>query len=62
MRIAAFDVVQMPYGDQVLWPDHCVQGSVGGQFHPDLNTDPAALIMSQGHEPRNRQLFGVFRK
>lgn len=48
---AAFDVVQMPYGDQVLWPDHCVQGSAGAQFHPDLNTDPAALIIRKGMNP-----------
>ena len=48
---APFDVVQMPYGDQVLWPDHCVQGSAGGQFHPDLNTDPAALIVRKGMNP-----------
>lgn len=48
---AAFDVVQMPYGDQVLWPDHCVQGSDGAQFHPDLNTDPAALIIRKGMNP-----------
>ena len=48
---APFDMVQMPYGDQVLWPDHCVQGSVGGQLHPDLNIDPAALIIRKGMNP-----------
>ncbi len=48
---APFDVVQMPYGDQVLWPDHCVQGSAGGQFHPNLKTDPAALIVRKGMNP-----------
>lgn len=48
---APFDVVQMSYGDQVLWPDHCVQGSTGGQFHPDLKTDPAALIVRKGMNP-----------
>jgi len=48
---AAFDMVQMPYGDQVLWPDHCVQGSDGAQFHPDLNADPAALIIRKGMNP-----------
>jgi len=41
----------MPYGDQVLWPDHCVQGSDGAQFHPDLNADPAALIIRKGMNP-----------
>jgi len=48
---SVFDMVQMPYGDQVLWPDHCVQGSDGAQFHPDLNADPAALIIRKGMNP-----------
>lgn len=46
-----FSVVRMPYGDQVLWPDHCVQGSPGAQFHPDLETDPADLIVRKGFRP-----------
>src|SRR6056297_4301934 len=33
---APSDMVDMPYGRQVLWPDHCVQGSQGAQFHADL--------------------------
>ena len=37
----------MPYGPQVLWPDHCVQGSQGAAFHPDLRTD-ADLIIRKG--------------
>ena len=32
-----FDNVEMPYGDQVLWPDHCIQGSIGARFHLDLD-------------------------
>ena len=43
-----FDTVQMDYGEQVLWPDHCVQGSKGAQFHPDLNTIPTDLIIRKG--------------
>lgn len=43
-----FSMTQMPYGDQVLWPDHCVQGSEGAQFHPALETDPADLIIRKG--------------
>lgn len=31
-----FTVTEMPYGAQVLWPDHCVQGTEGAAFHPDL--------------------------
>ena len=47
----AMDVTEMPYGPQVLWPDHCVQGSVGAQFHPDLRTDPADMIIRKGQNP-----------
>jgi nicotinamidase/pyrazinamidase len=42
------EVIEMPYGPQVLWPDHCVQGSRGAAFHPDLQTDPADLIVRKG--------------
>ena len=44
---APFETVQMPYGVQVLWPDHCVQGSTGADFHSDLRTD-ADLIIRKG--------------
>lgn len=43
-----FDVVKMDYGDQVLWPDHCVQGSTGAQFHPDLDVTSSQLIVRKG--------------
>lgn len=45
---APFSVVEMPYGDQVLWPTHCVQGTEGAEFHPDLATDPAQMILRKG--------------
>ena len=38
----------LPYGDQVLWPDHCVQGTVGAAFHRDLETDGADLVLRKG--------------
>ena len=44
-------VTQMPYGPQVLWPDHCIQGSPGAAFHADLNTDRADLIVRKGYNP-----------
>jgi len=47
----AFSMIEMPYGPQVLWPDHCVQGSQGAAFHPDLPTDPAQMIIRKGHNP-----------
>lgn len=45
---APYDLVEMPYGLQVLWPDHCIQGSVGAAFHPKLETDRADLILRKG--------------
>lgn len=45
---APMETVQLPYGEQVLWPDHCVQGSRGAAFHPDLRTDPAQLVIRKG--------------
>ncbi|MFV1874664.1 bifunctional nicotinamidase/pyrazinamidase [Nioella sp.] len=42
---------EMPYGPQVLWPDHCVQGSPGADFHKDLMTDRADLIIRKGYNP-----------
>jgi nicotinamidase/pyrazinamidase len=48
---APYEMTQMPYGSQVLWPDHCVQGSLGAQFHPDLATDRADLVIRKGFNP-----------
>ncbi len=45
---APFSLAQMPYGPQVLWPAHCVQGTDGAAFHPGLATDPADLIIRKG--------------
>jgi nicotinamidase/pyrazinamidase len=43
-----YSMAQMPYGPQVLWPVHCVQGTSGAAFHPRLQTDPAALLIRKG--------------
>ncbi|KRS13073.1 nicotinamidase [Roseovarius atlanticus] len=48
---APFEVIDMPYGSQVLWPDHCVQGTQGADFHPDLETDRADMIVRKGYNP-----------
>ena len=48
---APFSLTQMAYGPQVLWPRHCVQGSAGAAFHPDLKTDPAQLVIRKGFRP-----------
>ncbi len=43
-----FAVIDMPYGPQVLWPDHCVQGSDGAAFHPALDADLADVVIRKG--------------
>ena len=45
------ELIKMPYGDQVLWPDHCVQGSKGAEFHPKLNIEQANAIIRKGSNP-----------
>jgi nicotinamidase/pyrazinamidase len=43
-----FDTIEAPYGPQVLWPDHCVQGTPGAEFHPDLDWTKAELLIRKG--------------
>lgn len=43
-----FETVAMPYGSQVLWPEHCVQGSDGAAFHPGLDLTMAQAIIRKG--------------
>ncbi|MHA3737324.1 bifunctional nicotinamidase/pyrazinamidase [Pseudomonas sp. Eth.TT006] len=47
-----YEVIQLPYGEQVLWPQHCVQGTVGAEFHPDLTLPHAQLIIRKGCNPQ----------
>ena len=47
-----FEEIEAPYGAQVLWPDHCVQGSHGAAFHPDLDTLRAQLVVRKGCNPQ----------
>ena len=50
---APFGTADMPYGPQVLWPDHCVQGTPGADFHPALQAAVlrAHLILRKGYNP-----------
>jgi nicotinamidase/pyrazinamidase len=45
---AAFSMIDMAYGPQVLWPAHCIQGTKGAEFHPSLQADTAQLIVRKG--------------
>jgi nicotinamidase/pyrazinamidase len=46
--VEPFTVIQAPHGDQVIWPGHCIQGTPGAGFHPDLDVDGADLILRKG--------------
>lgn len=48
---APYDTIEVEYGEQILWPDHCVQGTEGAAFHPDLDTTQADLIIRKGFRP-----------
>jgi len=48
---APFTEIEMPYGPQTLWPDHCVQGTQGARFHADLHIDHAEFVIRKGYRP-----------
>lgn len=43
-----FDMIDLPYGQQVLWTSHCVQGTKDADFHPDLDVSQAQLVIRKG--------------
>jgi nicotinamidase/pyrazinamidase len=46
-----FETIDLDYGAQTLWPDHCVQGTVGAAFHGGLEVGRAELILRKGFRP-----------
>ena len=48
---APFSMIEMPYGPQVLWPAHCMQGTPGAAFNAGLETDRADLVIRKGFRP-----------
>jgi len=46
-----FGSLDMPYGPQTLWPDHCVQATVGADFHPELDLTRCQLVVRKGFRP-----------
>lgn len=46
-----FDIIKSEIGVDVLWPDHCIKGTKGAEFHPDLFTDDVDLIIRKGSNP-----------
>ena len=47
-----YSKIEMNYGSQILWPDHCIQGSIGANFHKNLNTNNSNLILRKGCNPK----------
>lgn len=47
---APFQTTTLPYGEQVLWPAHCVQGQAGAELHPQLAVPHARLVIRKGHQ------------
>jgi nicotinamidase/pyrazinamidase len=58
---APFDTIETAHGEQVLWPDHCVQGSLGAGFHPHLQLDNVELILRKGFRS-NIDSYSAFRE
>lgn len=57
---APMTLIDMPYGPQVLWPDHCIQGTKGADFHPALNANAADMIVRKGFNPEIDSYSGFF--
>lgn len=46
-----YETIALFYGDQVLWPDHCVQGTLGAELRADLDLGPVSLVLRKGADP-----------
>jgi nicotinamidase/pyrazinamidase len=55
-----YDVIELPYGPQILWPDHCVQGTEGAEFRRDLDIPHAQLIIRKGYRLRIDSYSALF--
>jgi nicotinamidase/pyrazinamidase len=56
-----FETIELPYGTQVLWPDHCVQGTKGAEFSAELNIPHAQLVIRKGYH-RNVDSYSGFQE
>lgn len=56
-----FEMIKLPYGDQVLWPDHCIQGTDGAMIHKDLNIPHAQLVIRKGFR-KSVDSYSAFRE
>ena len=46
------ELVDFPYGPQILWPDHCVQKTYGSEFHPELAMPEGSFVSRKGYNPK----------
>jgi len=56
-----FDTIEVSYGQQTLWPDHCVQGTLGAEFHRSLNVPHVELVLRKGYR-RAIDSYSAFRE
>jgi nicotinamidase/pyrazinamidase len=56
-----FSTAKFYYGPQVLWPDHCIQGTTGAELHPELEATKAEMIVRKGYHP-GIDSYSVFRE
>ena len=54
-----FDIIEVDYGKQTLWPEHCIQGTYGADFHRNLITKAAKLIIRKGYN-KNIDSYSAF--
>lgn len=57
----AFETITLDYGPQILWPDHCIQNSLGAEFHADLRIPRAELVIRKGFR-RAIDSYSAFRE
>lgn len=59
---APFTEIEVAYGRQMLWPDHCLQGSSGADFHPDVapTVEKALAVIRKGYNPAVDSYSGFF--
>ncbi|MGH6945856.1 MAG: bifunctional nicotinamidase/pyrazinamidase [Kiloniellales bacterium] len=55
-----FETAMLPYGEQTLWPDHCVMGTSGAAFHEDFDSSRAQLIVRKGFRPEIDSYSALF--
>lgn len=55
-----FDIIDLNGTEQIIWPDHCVQGSSGAEFHPDLKTNKIAAVFRKGMDTEIDSYSGFY--